>query len=193
MKQLSTFSGRLALPGSLHSHFSGNCYSNCFFFMLLLALTVGSTSCQKENLQGGSQQSNVTGASLKQGIHDGIPFRASYTTNAPTPNQINGTGEGTVVGKSTFTLQEDDSNFPSLVGTATITAANGDQIFTTHSGSVIGPDDNGVLLITNYNTINGGTGRFANATGNFVAHAIANINFPTGSVTFEGNIRLREK
>ncbi|KAA9034458.1 hypothetical protein FW778_22525 [Ginsengibacter hankyongi] len=191
MKQLSTDRCSLALPRKFYSLFSGNLFPKYFFIVFVLALMVSISSCQKDNLQDGSQGPNTIGASMNKSIHDAIPFKASYTTNAPTSNQINGTGVGTLVGKSTFSLQEDDSNFPLLVGTATITTANGDQIFSTHSGSVVGPDDNGVLLITNYNTITGGTGRFANASGNFVAHAIANINYPTGTVTFDGSITLR--
>ncbi len=121
-----------------------------------------------------------------------VPFKADFTTKAPTPNIINGTGTGTVIGRSTFILQENDSNFPLLTGTATITSENGDEIFTTHTGSVVGPDSTGVLLITENNIITGGTGRFAGSTGSFIAHGIASINVPTGSATFDGNIILDE-
>lgn len=172
MKQLSTNGHSLALPRQRRSLFSGNPFLKNFSILLVLALTIGITSCGKKK-------------------HEPIPFKASYVTDSPKPNLITGTGEGTIVGKSTFSLIEDDSNFPLLVGTATITAANGDQIFSTHTGSAVGPDDKGVLLITNYNTITGGTGRFKGASGSFVAHAIANVNYTTGTVTFDGSIILR--
>ena len=67
-----------------------------------------------------------------------------------------------------------------------------DQIFSTFSGSVEGPDDNGTLLVTNNHIIIGGTGRFVGATGSFTVHGIANNNVPTGTETLDGTITLDE-
>ncbi|MDQ6763591.1 MAG: hypothetical protein M3015_13305 [Bacteroidota bacterium] len=78
-------------------------------------------------------------------------------------------------------------SFPKVTGTTTFTA-DGGQIFTTFSGSVVGPDENGDVLVTNNNTITGGSGRFVGATGRFTTHGISNINVSTGSLTNDGTI-----
>ncbi|MEJ7675831.1 MAG: hypothetical protein WKF59_24775 [Chitinophagaceae bacterium] len=51
------------------------------------------------------------------------------------------------------------------IATITLTAANGDQIFMNSIGIVSAPDANGVTRVTLTNTITGGTGRFADASG----------------------------
>lgn len=53
-------------------------------------------------------------------------------------------------------------------GTMTFTAANGDQLFSTYSGSAPFPGPGtDIVHGTSHNTITGGTGRFEHATGYF--------------------------
>jgi hypothetical protein len=151
------------------------------------------SNCQKENLQSNSQSPDQLISSQKQNHQIMcVPFKAKFVTLDEGPadfthERISGTGEGTHIGKSTFVAFVYFVNFPLTTGTQTFTAANGDQIFSTFSGFIPDPDANGTLLITNNNIITGGTGRFAGATGNFVAHVIQSSS-PAGTVTFDGTI-----
>jgi hypothetical protein len=61
-----------------------------------------------------------------------------------------------------------------FVTTLAYTAANGDQLFTTQTGTGTPPDQNGVAHFSGTETVTGGTGRFADASGSFAF---------TGSVT----------
>ena len=54
-----------------------------------------------------------------------------------------------------------------VVVTATYTAANGDQLFTIFNGTAGPPDQNGVVQFSGTETVTGGTGRFADASGSF--------------------------
>ena len=117
-----------------------------------------------------------------------VPLKAEFQIIAGKDDQITGTGKGTPIGNSTFIAHDNTANFPLLTGSQTITAENGDQIFSTHSGSAKGPDKNGILLITLNNLITGGTGRFAGASGTFIANGKTNTVIGTGTVTFDGTI-----
>jgi hypothetical protein len=65
----------------------------------------------------------------------------------------------------------------------TFTAANGDILYTTTTGTaVLKPDFSGVTF-SNIETVTGGTGRFANASGS--ATRIGSTNFSDGSATWE--------
>ena len=65
----------------------------------------------------------------------------------------------------------------------TFTTANGDLLYTTTAGyAVLKPDFSGVNFF-NTETVTGGTGRFANASGN--ATRIGSTNFSDGSATWE--------
>ena len=156
-------------------------FSKYRLVLILAVIAMLVSSCQKEDLF------NLFHEHHKKTV----PFKAKFETVeepfSETEDQITGTGSGTPIGKSTFVAFSNFVNFPLLKGTSTLTAANGDQIFSTFSGSAVGPD-NDTIRVTNNNIITGGTGSFAGATGSFIAHGIANINVPTGTVTFEGTI-----
>jgi hypothetical protein len=65
----------------------------------------------------------------------------------------------------------------------TFTAANGDFLYTTTTGTVVlKPDFSGVIF-SNIETVTGGTGRFENASGS--ATRIGSTNFSDGSATWE--------
>jgi len=70
-------------------------------------------------------------------------------------------------------------------GTRTFTAANGDVLRATHAGTS-GPGGPGLVRFVTTITIVGGTGRFANATGQMTGEGTANLITHTTSVTNEG-------
>src|SRR5690606_1206106 len=87
---------------------------------------------------------------------------------------VSGEGIASHIGKSTFEANTRVTINPqppfTVNGTRTITAANGDQIFTTFTGTST-PAVNGMNGADLQETITGGTGRFANASGSFITKA----------------------
>jgi hypothetical protein len=71
-----------------------------------------------------------------------------------------------------------------FVTTITYTAANGDQLFTTESGTATPPDQNGLIHFSGTQTVTGGTGRFADASGSFSEVGTVNPATATGEVEF---------
>jgi hypothetical protein len=100
--------------------------------------------------------------------------------NPPQQILVDGTvkGLGTHLGR--FTLDYNVTvSLPagSSTGTAQLTAANGDTIFTTlvGQGEAV-PGLPGLNRIVEINTITGGTGRFAEATGSFILERLVQLN-----------------
>jgi hypothetical protein len=81
----------------------------------------------------------------------------------------------------------------SSIGSAQLTTASGDMIFTTIVGQAVDvPDTSGLERIVEYNTITGGTGQFAGAKGSFTVERLAQANTqpaPTFGL-FQGTIIL---
>lgn len=132
-----------------------------------------------------------------------VPFKAEFETTLEVIKEgkpggilevdhLIGKGEGTPIGKATFDANVESDIYapePQLVtGKQTLTAENGDKIFSTVKGYAIGPDANGDIKVINSNIITGGTGKYAGATGSFTANATANIESPTGHALYEGSI-----
>jgi hypothetical protein len=103
-------------------------------------------------------------------------FRADFVTLDITGTcHLSHLGLTTTVGVETVGL--------TLNATHTFTAANGDLLYTTTTGTaVLKPDFSGVTF-SNIETVTGGTGRFANASGS--ATRIGSTNFSDGSATWE--------
>ena len=100
-----------------------------------------------------------------------------------------GTGEATHLGRFTLTGEFTISGPPPTgVGTATWTAANGDEIFTTAFGQ--GVVTFPVLAVVETHTITGGTGRFAGAAGSIVMERSVHLPTLTSSASFTGTISL---
>jgi hypothetical protein len=70
-------------------------------------------------------------------------------------------------------------------GTFEFIAANGDELFTDIVGEGSGAP---IAHITECNTITGGTGRFAGATGNFTIHRVVDLSTGLTSGAFGGTI-----
>ena len=139
-----------------------------------------------------------------------LPFRGTFTgesmgvlncppTCPPTTLRVTGTdtGEAThLVHFSAVYEDEVDSATAAGTGTYTLTAANGDKLFTRYAGGQTEFVPPNVSTITLVATITGGTGRFAAATGTFTIIRIAIVDFAAGtgteSGTFEGEINLNK-
>jgi len=98
-------------------------------------------------------------------------------------------GQFTVAYKATVSLP-----IGSSTGSAQLTAANEDKLFTTIVGLGIAiPDMPGLNTIVEINTITGGTGRFVGITGSFTVERLVNLadlaNVPTYG-TLTGNITV---
>ena len=107
-----------------------------------------------------------------------LPFRGTLQATETVVdglNRLSGTGEATHLGR--FTMVSEFTVIPPPVstasGTATWTAANGDEISTTVSGRAVVTFPTAAIVETH--TITGGTGRFADASGTFVVQRSLNI------------------
>jgi hypothetical protein len=103
---------------------------------------------------------------------------------------LDGSGNATHLGR--FNLSVDFTVTPSTgdaVGTATWTAANGDQIFATvagHGDIIVFP----TVVIVETQSITGGTGRFANASGTIRIDRSGSIVTGATSGSLSGEINL---
>ncbi len=102
------------------------------------------------------------------------------------------TGNATQLGRYTATFQETVELFGATsVGAITLVAANGDNVFATQTGIGIPTSDPDVFTITEVNTITGGTGRFAGATGTFTIERVVDLTTGLSSGSFTGMISSR--
>src|SRR5690606_33249714 len=161
-------------------------------------------SCQKDDITPLGENRNSIAKSMKQQQESnmseaGVPYKGSYNTSF---NQLQGppnllqivSGEGIAshLGKSSFEALTSVTIHPqppfTVNGTRTITAANGDQIFTTFSGTST-PVVNGMNGADLQEIITGGTGRFANASGSFTTMARNNFFTSSFKADFNGYIK----
>jgi len=216
MKQALTAIKSLVLRSPLHHSISSRKAFAKHSFLLLLAGTVLLfSSCKKELRDDNSSSSGLLSKELRDdnssssGLLSSIqkqnkpkktvPFKADFTATqeviqAPAPGTpliilATGTGNASHMGKTTFEARITIDVFgQSNLGpdTFTLTAANGDQIFMNSIGIVNPPDANGVTMVTLTNTITGGTGRFADATGTLTGGVIRGAT--TDTISLEGRI-----
>ena len=154
-------------------------------------------SCKKEVVQ--KEELNHVALAAKMNMAQDRPFKGSFTTTSeilqPAPvlqTRITGTWNVSQLGKSSFVALS-TLNFTTqppfiLAGTATFTAANGDEIYTSFTGTST-PAEQGMLNVVMTHTITGGTGRFQNATGSFVGNTTAFPGHSEGYIEHEGTIR----
>ena len=123
-----------------------------------------------------------------------LPFRGTLQATETVVdglNRLSGTGEATHLGH--FTMLSVFTVIPPPVstasGTATWTAANGDEISTTVSGQAVVTFPTAAIAETH--TITGGTGRFADASGTFIVRRSVNLlTLGDSSGSFAGTIDL---
>jgi hypothetical protein len=124
-----------------------------------------------------------------------LPFRGTVKSVEKTPFSDPGTVISTDIGTGVAThlgafawYSEFVIDGPFGTGTATLTAANGDQLLATVHA--VGTLAEGGFDIVETNTITGGTGRFAGASGTFTLERfVSGVTFRTTG-TFAGTIRL---
>lgn len=168
--------------------------------LISLSLVIASgyfLSCQKETFEDKAMNiQNLVASNAK--VEKALPFKGTYTTSSeilqPAPflkTRITGIGQATHLGKGTFVALSAlnlSSTPPFLLGgTATFTAANGDEFYTTFTGTAT-PNGQGALNITNSHKITGGTGIFKNATGSIEGYTVAVPGHSQGTIDYEGTI-----
>jgi hypothetical protein len=127
-----------------------------------------------------------------------VPLKGSYSTvsqvlSAPPLLQIRitGTGQSSHLGQGSFVaLSTMDLTTPppfGISGTSIFYGANGDEFFTTFTGTSI-PNTDGTMTVEMTHDITGGTGRFTNATGNFTGYTVAGLANPKAHIEYEGTI-----
>jgi hypothetical protein len=147
------------------------------FVVLLAGLAVCSSSFKNENHQANFRKEKVS--------KNQVPFTGKFSITSDVNGSIVGTGIASHVGKFTWTANDNEETFPDITGTMVITAANGDQIFITHTGYATDLGNN-MLQADFDNNITGGTGRFKGATGSF--HSTALVTETSVNGTISGSI-----
>ena len=153
-------------------------------------------SCQKEISMKRDAPAEIESTFNNKGPKP-VPFKGEYTTSIqvlsgpPVLRQIiSGVGHATHLGESTFIANNTVYITPPppflAAGTATFVADNGDEFYTSFTGTST-PGPNGSIVVVTH-TIIGGTGRFSDATGTFTGNTIAVAGATTGSITYDGNI-----
>jgi hypothetical protein len=125
-----------------------------------------------------------------------VPFRGTLegeVTRTPAPPfvlvDVDATGNATQLGRFTLDIPHVvDIATRMAVGSYQFTAANGDTLYAEFAGQAMPTDVPGVLYIEETATITGGTGRFAGATGSFVAERWYDTVAGTTSGSFNGTI-----
>ena len=179
---------------------------------IVLSMCVFAAACSDQALNSPTSPASAAGAPAQtQAQHaTQLPFRGSFTggsigevncppTCPPTTLRITGNVEGTATHLGRFTATSVDVvNMATTrsTGTFDLTAANGDQLFTTTTGvedEFIPPN---ISHVTTDAMIVGGTGKFVAATGTFAIRRITTIDFAAGTASesgsFEGQIDLNK-
>jgi hypothetical protein len=100
-----------------------------------------------------------------------------------------GVGNATELGRYTVTFHEEvDLSTGIGTGTFTFVAANGDTLSSSFIGNGTPTPDPNILLLQEVDTITGGTGRFAGATGSFTLERVLNLATGVSTGSFSGTI-----
>jgi len=117
----------------------------------------------------------------------------SMTPLGPTTALFHAEGTGTATHLGRYTIISDLTlDFATLTGTeqVTLTAANGDVLYVTVTAQG-SPNADGVTVnVLETATITGGTGRFAGATGSYIARCVSNQATGVATGTLEGTVSL---
>jgi hypothetical protein len=177
---------------------------------VLLLAAAAALACESEPLTVGSRIDSRDLAAPASSAQLGpfgteLPFSGSFTTatsgvfTPPSTLTITGTATGNATHFGRFTATTVDvvnTTNATSTGTYFLTAANGDQLFTTTVGGeeeFIPPNISRIRLVA---TIVGGTGRFASTTGTFTINSTIAVDFAagtsSGSGSFDGHIILKD-
>ena len=153
-------------------------FSKVFIIFWMAAFAFITSSFKYETTESSVNKANF--------VKKPVPFKGNISVTLGESSTA-GAGVGSHIGKFEYASVDDFSDFPNVSGTATLTAANGDQIFTTFSGTLTSLGGT-VVDVVFENTITGGTGRFEGATGSFTNTGIANTATFSANTTFTGVI-----
>ena len=144
------------------------------------------------SLLAGVLVASFAAANVDAGVN--VPLQGKDTFNAAVVGGSGSvidtvdSGSGTVTHLGNFTMTASESvDFASMTvrnGTFTLTAANGDTVIGTYSGTIL-PGLTGYLVS---GPITGGTGRFAGATGRIVFQGTFDASTGSGSDEISGTI-----
>ena len=163
--------------------------------VLLTSACVACTDPSPTSPTEAAMASSRGAATQRDGTSRALKGSCTLTFGAvpvPPPTVLHQTDTGTCqlthLGLTQF-YGEQDINLSAGVqsGWRTLTAANGDQLYFTHTGRSM-PAGPGLVSFVAQMTITGGTGRFAGATGSGQASGIANIATRTTVVTIDATI-----
>ena len=103
--------------------------------------------------------------------------------------EVSGTGHSTFLGRYSSRYREcfDPATGAVTGGSFTLTTANGDTLYGTYGGQAAPTDPNAVAF-DDPGVITGGTGRFADASGNLTASGAANLATGTYSGAISGTV-----
>jgi hypothetical protein len=142
-----------------------------------------------------TQVTNAFGQAQARGAEQ-LPFQGSLQaleTDVVAPPHLlvdgTATGTGTQLGRfaATFTATVTLAT-GSATGSITFTAANGDRLDAAFLGQGTPTTEPNVASIEEIATINGGTGRFASATGTFTIHRVLDQVTGVSTGSFDGVI-----
>lgn len=170
------------------------------YLILIFGLCAVAAACGSEVPGGPTSPSAVIGGTAATQAKGGsaLPFTGALQATefiesagaTSDDRHLDGTGNATHLGRfilsADFTVTRATGN---ATGTATWTAANGDEIFV----NVVGHGDIFVfptVVITETHTITGGTGRFADASGTIRISRSANILTGVSSGSLSGEIKM---
>jgi hypothetical protein len=161
-------------------------------YVLALGFCVFAAACSGEGSRAPTSPSSsgTTGAATDAKAASALPFKGTLEGTElveGTAHHIDATGNATELGL--FTLVVDltvDAGVGS--GTAIWTAANGDQLFTSTTGTGIITFP--IVTINETSTITGGTARFAGASGAFTIERSVNLLTHVTTASFSGTINL---
>jgi len=128
-----------------------------------------------------------------------VSFEGTYTTTNEVLNpppmlkqRITGIGQSTRLDMIKFvavsTLNLTTPPPFRLAAFDTTYTADGDAFYTTATGTST-PNADGTSTVEMTHTINGGSGKFKNATGSFTGLTIVTASNPTNTITLKGDIR----
>jgi hypothetical protein len=163
----------------------------CMFAAACAELPSAPTSPSTSSIDGAAV--TIGGAAVTQARGGSeLPFQGTLQATETADGALHhlvGTGEATHLGRFTLTSEFTVTTPPPRAsGTATWTAANGDEIFTTviGQGVVTFP----VLAVVETHTITGGTGRFAGTSGSILLERSINLQTLISSASITGTISL---
>jgi hypothetical protein len=170
---------------------------------LALAVAVLSAGCSQpmsptspSSLEGGAASSGVGGGQAAA-TTPATPFKGTLEGTvafavvgpALAHVDISASGVSTHLGRFTVEIPHDvDLSIAVGTGTYTFTAANGDRLVASFTGTADASTP--VFVIEEQATVTGGTGRFANATGSFSVSRLYDTAAGTTTGTFTGTVSI---